>query len=123
MLKSTRLPETGGSSKLERVLFVTTATRWRIRSKYVDLRKKDAQNPCPLDGSGGPGGQEALEARRPWREEAGKAGKTVPKTPGSRVKERTCHRTHKLRREEEWADVSCKPFKAPLEALYYVKCI
>ena len=117
MLKSTRPLETGGSSKLECVLFVTTATRWRISSKYVDFRRNDDQNPCPLDGSGGPGGP------RPWREEAGKAGKTVLKTPGSRVKERTCHRTHKLRREEEWADVSCKQFRAPLEALYYVKCI
>ena len=44
--------------------------------------------------------QEALEARRPWREEVGKPGKTVPKTPGSRAKERTCHRTYKQRRKK-----------------------
>ena len=40
---------------------MTTATRWRISSKSVDLRRKDAQNPRPLDGSGGPGGRETLE--------------------------------------------------------------
>lgn len=118
MLKSTRPPETGGSSKLECVLFASTATRWRISSKYVDF----CAGRMPRTHVRWTG-QEALEARRPWREEAGKAGKSVLKTPGSRVKERTCHRTHKLRREEEWADVSCKQFKAPLEALYYVKCI
>lgn len=63
-------PETERPAKLEDVLFVDIATRWRICSKYAALPRKGAGNPGGLEKPGVPEGVRGETMRRwplkPW---------------------------------------------------------